>query len=84
MSENTVERWKTAASNTLEIDWKTIENALGFPHHANFKDFYSRIASEEEIDGIMRFEPAKFVKEYISARTAGWKTQTEVASDANI
>ena len=68
---NTLEAWKTNAPDTLKIDWKSIKKELGFPLHDNFKDFYSRVASAEEIDGKMRFEPAEFVKEYISAKD-GW------------
>ena len=63
--------WKTTAPETLKIDWSEAEKAVGFKLHDNFKNLYSRITSDIEIDGRMPFTPAKFVKEYISA-DEGW------------
>ena len=68
---NTIERWISTAPNTLDINWQELEKALGFPLHNNFKDFYSRIIANEEIEGRMTFDPSKFVKEYVSAEE-GW------------
>ena len=68
---NTIEHWRLTAPNTLDIDWAGLEKALGFPLHDNFKDFYSRITANVEIEGRMTFDPSKFVKEYVSAED-GW------------
>ena len=63
--------WKTTGPGTLKTDWSEAEKALGFALHEKYKDLYSRITSDIEIDGIMRFDPDKFVKEYVSADD-GW------------
>ena len=45
--ENIVENWKNAKPGTLKLDWQEAEEAIGFKLHENFKDFYSRILSDE-------------------------------------
>lgn len=56
---------KNTAPNTLKIDWSAVEKDLGFALHDNFKDFYSRVTAKK-CKGIMKFNPADFVKEYVS------------------
>lgn len=65
-----VDNWKATKAGTIAVDWTGVENILGFQIHENLKDFYSRILAENKntgmIDGIMKFNPGKFVKEYVN------------------
>lgn len=57
--------WKKTAPDTLKIDWTAVEKDLSFALHDNFKDFYSRVTAKK-CKGIMKFNPADFVKEYVN------------------
>ena len=57
--------WKKTPANTINIDWTMVEKKLGFKLHENLKDFYSRVLNKN-IDGIIQFDPERFVKEYIN------------------
>lgn len=57
--------WKKTAPNTLKIDWAAIEKELGFVLHNSLKDIYSRVIAKK-CKGIMKFNPADFVKEYVN------------------
>ncbi len=60
-----IEDWKKTSPNTLNIDWAAVEKDLGFALHDNFKDFYSCVTAKK-CKGIMKFNPADFVKEYVN------------------
>ena len=64
--ENIVENWKNAKPGTLKLDWQEAEEAIGFKLHENFKDFYSRILSDEgerdSLDTVKVFQMGKWVE----------------------
>lgn len=70
--ENLFEKWKTSKAGIVQIDWSKVETFLEFKLHENFKDFYSRITGGEgrkkALAGEMKFNPQKFVKNYISGK----------------
>ena len=70
MKGNLIEKWKSAAAGTIEIDWAAVAQAIGFAPHENLKDFYSRILGGNgrsgSVEGIIKFDPKTFVKEYVN------------------
>lgn len=70
-----LENWKTTPSGTISIDWQKAEATIGFALHENFKDYHSRILINQHrrnaLDGIMKFNPKSFVKEYTGSED-GW------------
>lgn len=61
-----IDDWKNTAPNTLNIDWAAVEKDLGFTLHDSLKDFYSRITSNKDVKGVMKYDPKAFVKEYVN------------------
>ena len=52
--------FKNKEIGTIQIDWKKIEEHMGFAIHKDLKDFYSRDAGKD-IKGIVNFTAGKFV-----------------------
>ena len=62
---------------TLEIDWKKVEEYVGFSIHEDLKDFYSRMKCKT-INGIIEFRKEKFIQNTGNERYDTWLSEEKV------
>ena len=72
MKGSLIEKWRSTAAGTIEVDWAAVEQELGFAVHENLKDFYSRVLGrngcKHTAEGVIKFDPKAFVKENVSRK----------------
>ena len=72
MKGSLIEKWRSTAAGTIEVDWAAVEQELGFAVHDNLKDFYSRVLGrngcKHTAEGVIKFDPKAFVKENVSRK----------------
>ncbi len=56
---------------TIQIDWKKVEDHMGFTIHKDLKDFYSRAAGKD-IKGVVNFVEEKFIEKTGNERNDTW------------
>lgn len=83
----TINDWKKTFAGTLNINWKAVENHLGFELHENLKDLYSRILGGNNrwvnVEGDIKFNPSQLIKEWSNPDFEGWLTDDEVNAGRN-
>ncbi|GAA0787790.1 hypothetical protein [Hathewaya limosa] len=75
-----IKEFQKTAGGTIELDWNSVEEKIGFKLHNNLKNFYSRILGSKNksgiISGIIKFNPTEFVNRY--ANNDNWLDDASV------
>ena len=75
MKGSLIEKWRSTAAGTIEVDWAAVEQELGFAVHENLKDFYSRVLGrngcKHTAEGVIKFDPKAFVNVLRTERVVG-------------